>query len=453
MILALYITNCSEALLAAWGVRLLREAPLRFDTLRGMFVFLGAAVLAAPFVTSFPDATIVAWMRGEDFWTVWRNRFFANTLTELMLVPGIAMLFGNRAAAVRRVATGRVVEAALLVLTTVVRRTAVFAGAREGWTRRGIRRGRSPSCSRPSVGCGPIRAGGSELLAPDHGHHRAVGGHARFRADVGPAAGSRGGDVPDRHLGDRGAADVPGRDPERAPGRRARSAGPAAVRADGLRAVRRLRPAPQPRDGRGHRLVAGPPGGKAEAGSPADASPGPDRCAGVGALVGGAGGRADAGCRPRTSWPACPSSRRGSCSSRGAIPRRWTPMRRALLGGSAERGIRPHRPPHRRRPRAGGPRRRARRVPSTAASSTSSTTGSRCWPTCSPAPCPARRRRTRCGPARRPSPRSCRRCRRGWPSSTPGERSSPSTKAGGGGRRRVESRTARCWRAAATATS
>jgi integral membrane sensor domain MASE1 len=89
--LALFVTNCSEALIAAVAVRSLTDAPGRFDTLRRMAAFIVGAVLVAPFVSSFADAALVAGFRGEPYWLVWRTRFFSNILTELTLVPVIAV--------------------------------------------------------------------------------------------------------------------------------------------------------------------------------------------------------------------------------------------------------------------------------------------------------------------------------------------------------------------------
>ena len=43
--LVLFITNCSEAFLAAVGMRWLSDAPVRFDTLRRVVVFIVVVVL------------------------------------------------------------------------------------------------------------------------------------------------------------------------------------------------------------------------------------------------------------------------------------------------------------------------------------------------------------------------------------------------------------------------
>src|SRR5262249_49776479 len=53
MVTLLFLTNWSEALIAAVSVRMLGDAPGRFDTLRRMTAFIVGAVLLAPFISSF----------------------------------------------------------------------------------------------------------------------------------------------------------------------------------------------------------------------------------------------------------------------------------------------------------------------------------------------------------------------------------------------------------------
>jgi C4-dicarboxylate-specific signal transduction histidine kinase/integral membrane sensor domain MASE1 len=89
LILALFVTNCTEALLAAGGVYWLTDAPSRFDTLRRLRAFFIAAVIAAPLLSSFGDAAAVTWFRGEAYWHVWRTRSLSNILAELTVVPAV----------------------------------------------------------------------------------------------------------------------------------------------------------------------------------------------------------------------------------------------------------------------------------------------------------------------------------------------------------------------------
>src|SRR6266849_2964967 len=58
LVLGLFVTNCSEALLAAVCVRRFSDAPARLDTLRRVVVFIRGAVLFAPFVSTFADAAL-----------------------------------------------------------------------------------------------------------------------------------------------------------------------------------------------------------------------------------------------------------------------------------------------------------------------------------------------------------------------------------------------------------
>jgi signal transduction histidine kinase len=99
-----------------------------------MAVFIGAAVFAAPFISSFLDAGVVTAFRGESYWLVWRTRFFSNALTELTLVPAIVMAVTAGPAWIRRATPARRVEAALLAAALLSVGVIVFAVAVEGPT-------------------------------------------------------------------------------------------------------------------------------------------------------------------------------------------------------------------------------------------------------------------------------------------------------------------------------
>jgi signal transduction histidine kinase/integral membrane sensor domain MASE1 len=89
LILALFVTNSLEAVIGAGGMHFFSAAPWRFDTLRGLTVFLLSAVIAAPVLSSFGDAAAVVWFRGEPYGRVWGNRTLSNILAELTVVPAI----------------------------------------------------------------------------------------------------------------------------------------------------------------------------------------------------------------------------------------------------------------------------------------------------------------------------------------------------------------------------
>jgi signal transduction histidine kinase/integral membrane sensor domain MASE1 len=122
---AFFLTNWSEALVAAVGVRLLSDAPVRFDTLRRMMAFIVGAGLAAPFLSSFLDAAAVATLQGQEYWGVWRTRFFANVLTELTVASAIVMVAGSRRQW-RDADPRRRAEAALLAVALVGTALVVF---------------------------------------------------------------------------------------------------------------------------------------------------------------------------------------------------------------------------------------------------------------------------------------------------------------------------------------
>src|SRR5262249_618942 len=128
LVAALFLTNCSEALIAALGVRRFSEVPPRFDSLRGVVVFIGAAGLAAPFISSFPDAGAVWALRGEPYWVVWRTRFFSNCLTGRTLVPALGMMGSAGRSWIRTAAPRRRLEAAVLAAGLIPVATLDFGG-------------------------------------------------------------------------------------------------------------------------------------------------------------------------------------------------------------------------------------------------------------------------------------------------------------------------------------
>jgi signal transduction histidine kinase/integral membrane sensor domain MASE1 len=139
LILALFGTICCEALVAAASVRLFSDAPSRFDTLHRVGVFIAGAVLAAPFISSFPVAAAVSTSLGEPFWLVWRTRFFANVLTQLTLVPSIVTvisLLRNRGVTTARrhyleaaLLTVAIVTVAIVVMAEPIRYASAIPGA------------------------------------------------------------------------------------------------------------------------------------------------------------------------------------------------------------------------------------------------------------------------------------------------------------------------------------
>jgi len=114
VVAGLFATNCSEALLAAGGVRLLSREPFRLGTVRQMAIFIGVAALFAPLVSSFPDAAVVSSFHGERFWDVWNRRVVSNVLSELAVVPTVAGAISVAAGSLSRWRGRRWMEASVL---------------------------------------------------------------------------------------------------------------------------------------------------------------------------------------------------------------------------------------------------------------------------------------------------------------------------------------------------
>jgi signal transduction histidine kinase/integral membrane sensor domain MASE1 len=132
VVLALFVTNCSEALFAAFGVRWLGDGSARFDTLRRVIVFIMAAVVMAPFLSSFLDAAVVWTMHREAYWSVWQTRFFSNVLTELTLVPAVVTLVNNGPRWLRTATRQRRLEGTVLAVALLAVGVVVFTGPMEG---------------------------------------------------------------------------------------------------------------------------------------------------------------------------------------------------------------------------------------------------------------------------------------------------------------------------------
>jgi signal transduction histidine kinase/integral membrane sensor domain MASE1 len=112
--LALFVTNCSEALLAASGVRLFGSPASLFDSLTGTSLFFAAVVVVAPLVSSFLDAAAVTWWLGEAYWTVWHNRLFTNMLSALTIVPTLVIAAGGGVRSFLRAPLSRRLESVIL---------------------------------------------------------------------------------------------------------------------------------------------------------------------------------------------------------------------------------------------------------------------------------------------------------------------------------------------------
>src|SRR5712692_9136455 len=126
LVLGLFVTNCSEALLAAVCVRRFSDAPARLDTLRRVVVFILSAVFLAVFLSTFADAALVTTTRGEPYWLVWRTRLFSNVLTELTVAPAILTVASLRPGWFSRASSRRRIEGAFLAASLLTVAFVVF---------------------------------------------------------------------------------------------------------------------------------------------------------------------------------------------------------------------------------------------------------------------------------------------------------------------------------------
>src|SRR5438045_4628450 len=76
MVLSWYISNSTEALIAAGAMRRF-DRQARLDTFRRVVLFVLGGVLLGPFLSSFLDAAFVMWNHfgSAGYWEVWRTRF------------------------------------------------------------------------------------------------------------------------------------------------------------------------------------------------------------------------------------------------------------------------------------------------------------------------------------------------------------------------------------------
>ena len=95
LVTGLFLTNCSEALIAAILVRAFSDDPTRFNTLRRVTVFVIGGGLLAPFLSSFLDAAVVSAFNTEDYWDVWKKRFLSNVLAQLAVVPAMSSILNR----------------------------------------------------------------------------------------------------------------------------------------------------------------------------------------------------------------------------------------------------------------------------------------------------------------------------------------------------------------------
>jgi two-component system, LuxR family, sensor kinase FixL len=124
-----YVSNISEALLGA-GILyyVLGDSP-RFDRVRHVVVYLGAAVICAPVLSTFLDAAFVAlvgWRYDGDYWAVFRSRLPSNALAALIVPPFAIIMARDSARLLRSVSPVRWLEVAVLLVALAAVSLIVF---------------------------------------------------------------------------------------------------------------------------------------------------------------------------------------------------------------------------------------------------------------------------------------------------------------------------------------
>src|SRR6476661_2124816 len=117
MILCWFLSNASEALIGASVVLVLGGGPARFDTFRGVGIFLLAA-LTSVFISCSLDAGFVqlnGW-GSTGYWHNWSVRFLSNLLAQLTFVPLIVTWGDAGLRGLRRLWGSRAIEAAVLAV-------------------------------------------------------------------------------------------------------------------------------------------------------------------------------------------------------------------------------------------------------------------------------------------------------------------------------------------------
>jgi two-component system sensor kinase FixL len=125
-----FITNTSEALLGAALLRKYCKRNSCFDSLLDVGRFLICGVIAAPFVTSFLDAGVVAatgWQ--SEYWELWATRLISNMLANLTIVPAVVSVGLNGSDWLRKISWNKYIEAVALGVFTILISSIIFQPA------------------------------------------------------------------------------------------------------------------------------------------------------------------------------------------------------------------------------------------------------------------------------------------------------------------------------------
>jgi two-component system sensor kinase FixL len=133
MVLCWFVSNISEALIAAAGMRWLLGRVPAFDKLQDIGAFVLIAAFLAPFLSSFIDAAFVRWMGwGEvGYWQLWGARFTSNILAAFVIVPFVVSCATTGWRRLREMVLGKLPEGLLLMFGLLATGVMVFAAPLE----------------------------------------------------------------------------------------------------------------------------------------------------------------------------------------------------------------------------------------------------------------------------------------------------------------------------------
>lgn len=115
MVLCWFVSNSCEALIGAATTRLFIGGPVRFDRLTDLSIFFVCGAVLGPLVSTFIDSAFVvmnSW-GGDQYWEIWRMRFFSNVFASITVVPAFVS-WGTGRFIFSKIFPLRILEALLL---------------------------------------------------------------------------------------------------------------------------------------------------------------------------------------------------------------------------------------------------------------------------------------------------------------------------------------------------
>ena len=128
MILCWFISNSTEALIAALCLRQFFKSYPDFASLKSVAFYVAFAAFLAPFLSSFLDAAFVAMVgwKSNGYWQVWLTRFPSNVLAAIAIPPFIVLSCSRGTAWFRQAFKNRYIEGLLLTGTLMAVGVLVF---------------------------------------------------------------------------------------------------------------------------------------------------------------------------------------------------------------------------------------------------------------------------------------------------------------------------------------